>query len=338
MDGPPRQRRVIRSRALGLWRLRRNSPVKRHDFEKQGANMKRILQVFLSIVAILSAVILYNLLRDAQWAHSWLKSMLVMLPELGTVIAIFELHHSEKANELRRERNELAKTNNDLAEKNNQLQAQLQTERNEHLAEIAKRMQRPQTVGERNATKLRERIGSQIVAINSDNSRWGGGPLIAEVSDDNIVALFTPAGPGSQAFVVYAECKDVEVIEIPFGACPIQVKVNKRYGDFVQLGEIRKWEDRRAPAANPEFEKGPMAYNAQYGKQGTSETRTLFIYSHRNRTNSFQLVASTGEQFIGNNKDVSIRFLSQQVAYMSEGFHRTTAGTGESPYPLYISN
>jgi hypothetical protein len=48
------------------------------------------------------------------------------------------------------------------------------------------------------------------------------------------------------------------------------------------------------------------------------------------------LEASTGERFIGNNKAVSIRFLSQQVEYLSDGFQRSTAGTGESRYPLFI--
>jgi uncharacterized membrane protein YqjE len=114
--------------------------------------MRRVLQISLGIVAIVSGIMLYNLLIDAQWAHSWLKSTLVMLPELGTVIAVFELHHSAKANELRNERNELAKANNDLqdaqnklaednntlagennrlAEENNGLQRKLQSERNE---------------------------------------------------------------------------------------------------------------------------------------------------------------------------------------------------------------
>src|SRR5579862_8605989 len=100
-------------------------------------------------------------------------------------------------------------------------------------------MQRTQAEAEIIAAKLRQHRGSPVVALNSDDSRWGGGPLIAEVSDENIVVLFTPAGPGSQAFVVFANCKDVEVIEIPVGACPIQVKVNKRYGDFIQLGETK---------------------------------------------------------------------------------------------------
>jgi uncharacterized membrane-anchored protein YhcB (DUF1043 family) len=319
--------------------------------------MRRVLQVVLGIVAIVSGIMLYNVLRDAQWAHSWLKSTLVMLPELGTIIAVFELHHSAKANELRNQRNELAKANNDLegvrnalAEENNtlsavnnklteeynELQRQLQTERNEHLAEIARQMQRPQTVSERNAAKLRQHLGSPVVVFNDDNGRWPGTPRIAEVFEGNIAALFQPTQQGSQAYVVYADCKDLEVIEIPSGSCPLQVKVNKRYGNFIQLGEIKRWEDRKTPSAMPAFERGGTAYNAQFRKPGSSETRTLSIYTSKDGANSFQLEGSTGEPFVGDNKAVSIRFLSQQVEYLSEGFQRSTAGTGESRYPLFV--
>ena len=319
--------------------------------------MRRVLQFSLGIVAIVSGIMLYDVLRDAQWAHSWLKSIVVMLPEAGTVIAVFELHHSAKANELRCERNELAKANNELeetrnklaegnntlaaannrlAEENNELQRKLQSERNEHLAEIARQMQRPLTEAEMNAAKLRKHLGSPVVALNSDNSRWGGGPRIVEVSDGNIVAFFHPAQQGSQAFVIYADCKDVEVIDIPIGACPLQVKVNKRYGDFIQLGEITKWEDRKKSSAMPAFEGGGIAYNAQFRKPGSPETRTLSVHTSKDGTNSFLLEASTGERFVGNNKAVSIRFLSQQVEYLSEGFQRNTAGTGESRYPLFV--
>jgi hypothetical protein len=319
--------------------------------------MRRTLQIFLCVVAVVSGIMLYNLLRDAQWAHSWLKSALVMLPELGTVIAVFELHHSAKANELRNERNELAKANNELqearntlagdnntlaaennrlAEENNELQRKLQSERNEHLAEIARQMQRPQTQAEINAAKLRKYLGSPVVALESNNSGWPGDPLIAEVTDDNIVAFFHAARQGSQAYVVYADCKDLEVIEIPTGSCPIQVKVNKRYGNFLQLGEIKKWEDRKTPHAMPAFERGGAAYNAQFKKPGSPETRTLSVYTSKDGANSFLLEASTGERFVGNNKAVSIRFLSQQVEYLSDGFQRGTAGTGESRHPLFI--
>jgi hypothetical protein len=304
--------------------------------------MRRVLQIFLGIVAIVSGIILYNLLRDAQWAHSWLKNILILLPELGTVIAVFELHHSANANELRNERNELAKTNNTLvgennrlAKENNELQRTLQTERNEHLGEIARQMQRPQTKAEINAVKLRQHLGSPVVAMNSDNSRWPGAPLIVEISDDNIVAFFHPAA-GSQAFVIYADCNDLEIIEMPTGACPLQVKVTKRYGNFVELGEIKRWEDRKTPQAIPTFERGGAAYNAQFRKPGSSETRTLFVFTAKDGTNSFLVEASTGERFVGNNKAVSVRFLSQQVEYLSEGFQLSNAGTGASPYPLFI--
>ncbi|HEY1210198.1 MAG TPA: hypothetical protein VGE85_12570 [Terracidiphilus sp.] len=298
--------------------------------------MKRILQIFLGIVAIVSGIVLYNLLRDAQWAHSWLKSILVMLPELGTVIAIFELEHSAKANELRKERNKLERVNVELAEKYGELQRQLQTERNEHLAEIAKHIQRPQTVAERNAAKLHEHLGSPVVVFNDDDSRWAATPQIAEVSEGNIVALFEPMKQGSQAYVIHADCKDIEIIEVARGSCPLQIKLNKIYGSIINLGEITKWEDRRTPAAIPVFERGGIVYDTQFRKPGSSETRTLFIYSSKDGANSFMLEASTGERFIGNNKAVSIRFLSQQVEYLSDGFQRSTAGTGESRYPLFI--
>jgi glutaredoxin len=280
-----------------------------------------------------------------------------MLPELGTVIAVFELHHSAKANELRNERNKLANANNKLqeaqntlaednntlaaennrlAEGNNELQRKLQSERNEHLAEIARQMHRPQTEAEKNAVKLRQHLGSPVVALNGDNGRWGGGPLIAEVTDDNIVAIFCPAQQGSEAFVVYADCKDLEVIENPIGSCPLQVKVNKRYGSHIQLGEIKRWEDRKTPSAEPAFERGGAAYNAQFKKPESPETRTLTIYTSKDGANSFLLEASTGKPFVGNNKAVSIRFLSQQVEYLSDGFQRSLAGTGESRYPLFV--
>ena len=312
--------------------------------------MKRVLQVSLGVVAIVSGIMLYNLLRDAHWAHSVLKSILVMLPEFGTVIAVFELHHSAKANELRNERNELAKannlledvrnalaaSNNKLAEEYKELQRQVQTERNEHLAEIARQIQRPKTVAERNASKLREYLGSPVVVFNGDDSRWAGTPQIAEVSDGNIVALFLPMQQGSQANVIHADCRDIEIVEIAQGSCPLQVKVNRRHGNPIQLGEITKWEDRKTPSATPLFERGGFAYNAQFRKPGSPETRKLSIYSSKDGANSFLLEASTGERFVGNNKAVSIRFLSQQVEYFSDGFQSNGASTGESRHPLFV--
>jgi hypothetical protein len=102
------------------------------------------------------------------------------------------------------------------------------------------------------------------------------------------------------------------------------------------LGEIKRWEDRKTPSALPAFERGGSAYNAQYRKPGSPETRTLSVYTSKDGANSFLLEASTGEHFVGNNKAVSMRFLSQHVEYLSDGFQRSTAGTGESRHPLFI--
>ncbi len=269
--------------------------------------MRRVLQVFLGIVVVVSGIVLYNLLRGEQWAHSWLKIICAMLPEAGTIIAIAELQHSAEANDLREERNRLAKESNDLTEENRKLNA----ERNEHLALIAKGVvERPQTPAERNATRLRRYLGNPVDVTNHDNSRWGTPPLIAEVSDENIVAFFLPSQSGGQATAIYADCADVEITEIAQGACPLQIKVNKRYGNLVQLGSITKWEDRNSAAATPRFERGGAVVNAQYSKQGTAETRTISVFSSKDGTNSFLLEASTGEKFVGDNKAVSIRFLS----------------------------
>ncbi len=67
--------------------------------------MKRVPQVFLESWRLYREFCCYNMLSAAQWEHSWHKSILVILPEFGTIIAVFELHHSAKANELRNERN-----------------------------------------------------------------------------------------------------------------------------------------------------------------------------------------------------------------------------------------
>lgn len=305
--------------------------------------MRRTLQVLLGVVVLVSGVVLYSVLRDANWAHSWLKSLLVMLPEVGTIVAIVESHHAAKANELRGERNELAKLNNDLdkvrndlLERNTALLGELDAKRNAHLQEIARQVQRPQSLADRNAAKLRQFVGRPVAVTNRDNSRWGTPPLIAEVSDDGIVALFLPARQGSQATVTFADCADIEITDIPRGDCPVQIKVNKLHGGLVQLGEITRWEDRRTAAAAPNFERGGTAFDARYTKPGTSDARTAFIYSSRDGSNSFLLETSTGERFVGDNKAVSIRFLSQQVEYLSDGFRRAGMGTGQSPFPLFV--
>lgn len=308
--------------------------------------MRKLTQSFLIIIVGGSLLMLYNLVREAHWELEWWKAVILILPDAGAVIAIVELNHSAEANELRTERNRLATANNELAdqrnrlaEENNELQQQLQSlqaERNEHLAEIAKQMQRPQTVAEKNSAKLRQHLASPVVIFNPDNSRWPNTPRIAEVSDSNIVALFQPMQQGSQAWVSYADCGEIEIIEIAKGACPIQIKVNKRYGNTVSLGDIVNWEDRNTPAAAPKFEGPELAYRTEYSKSGSPEIRRLFIYASTVAPSSYMLEASTGERFVGDNIEISKRFHYLKVEYRAAGFIEKAAGDGVRPHPLYV--
>lgn len=290
--------------------------------------MKRILQVVLGLVVIISGIVLYNLLRDVNWAHSWLKSILVMLPEIGTIIAIIELSHSAEANKLREERNK-------IAFENNELKKELDAERNKHLAKIAEQVQRPLARADRISEQLKQYCGKKVSVRNYDDTGWGISPEIAEISDGNIVALFLPAQPGSQASATYINCEDLDIFEIQEGDCPVRIKLKKK-GELVTLGEIVKWEDRKVASIQQRFERGDVVCNARYTKQGSSEIKDILIYASRDGANWFQLTNSNGEQFIGNNKDVSIRFLVQEVNFLAEGFQRTSFGSGSSKFQLFV--
>lgn len=296
----------------------------------------RILQIALVFVCAVSGIMLFNLLRDGHWMNSSWKSILMFLPEAGLIFAVFELEHSAKANELREQLNGLVKSNSDLTKANAELQAKLDHQRNERLAEIAKGVQRPQSLAERNALKLRQYVGEPVAVRNHDGSRWGIAPSLAEISDDNIAALFLPA-QGSQATAQYVECDQLEILEVPQGNCRVQLTVKRYYGSVMQLGEIKRWEDRKTPAAAPIFEKGVAVVTASFTKPGSSERRELFIFAAKDGTNSFMLESSVDGRFIGDNRAVSIRFLSLQVELFAAGFQRSGFGTGGGPHPLFVS-
>ena len=319
--------------------------------------IRKSVQILLSLVVVVSGIALYNLLRESHGTYGLLKVLLASLPEIGTVLAVFELRHSAEANELRKdantlrdeanvlrgEHNQLVENNRDLTIERNDLEREkaelgreLHTERNKYLEAIAANTQRQPTQADRNAAKLRQQLGTSVVVYNSDDSRWGAPVQIADVSDDNILTLFQPMQHGGQAFASFADCKDIEIMDVPLGACPIQIKVIKRHGNTLQLGEITKWEDRKSPTAAPTFEKGDLAYRATYTKAGSSEMRTIFIYATKEGSNSFLLEASTGERFIADNKEVSKRFFSIKVEYVFAGFIESNAGDGVRPFPLYL--
>jgi hypothetical protein len=173
------------------------------------------------------------------------------------------------------------------------------------------------------------------VKVSEGQGGWGDAPEIVQVSDDNIVTLFTPRGGlTTAAWCVRVRCDELEITEIPEGSCPLRIKVLKRYGQDVQLGEITKWEDRLQAAVT--VSKGSQAYHAAYGKAGISETRTLNIYASADGRNSFVLEASPGGTSTGDNVEISKRFMLLQVDYEAAGFSHRSSGTGSSPFPLFI--
>jgi len=196
--------------------------------------MKELLAIALVTDLLTAIVVLRSEIKDFLWAHPWWHSFLVALPAIALpVLAYFELRHSSEANRLRVEAN--------------RLRSELNTERNKHLQQIAKNTERPITQAERNAQRLREHLRANVTVTEAHGGNWGNAPEVVEVSEDNIVTLFTPRGySSSSAWCIRVHCGDLEITDIPHGSCPLRLKILKRHGDTVQLGEITKWEDRKA--------------------------------------------------------------------------------------------
>jgi hypothetical protein len=301
--------------------------------------MKRVFAIAVVVELVFVIVLLHSAIKEFLWTHPWWLSFLAALPEIALAIfAGFELSHSGEANTLRFEANVLRAEANRLQDRIASLTAELDAERNKHLQQIAKNTEKPVTQAEKNADTLRKHLRAKVT-VSEEHGDWGNiTPEIVEVNDDNIVTLFTPRGySSSTAWCIKVHCGDLEITDIPQGSCPLRLKVLKRYGNVVQLGEITKWENRLQPAANPTFAKRVTAYHAMYSKPGLSKSRSLCVYASSDGANSFLLEASTGETAMGNNKEISKRFMVLQIEYEAAGFGRSSSGTGSSPHRLFIS-
>jgi hypothetical protein len=291
--------------------------------------MRRPTAIAVLAYLVFVAIALYSDIKDFFWAHPWWQSFLAAVPAIAlAVFAGIELTHSGEANTLRSEANHLQKRIADLTR-------ELDAERNKHLERIADNTARPLTRGERNADILRKHLRANVT-VSEGQGGWPNTPEIVEVKDD-IVTLFTPrTGSSPQAWCARVHCDDLEISDIPRGSCPLQLKIIKRYGPDAQLGEITRWEDRDQPAAIPTFAKGDTAYHATFSKPDSSERRTLAIFTSKGGTNSFLLEASTGETVTGDNVEISKQFMIMYVQYEASGFNRNSAGSGVSPYKLFI--
>jgi hypothetical protein len=281
----------------------------------------------------LAVILLYSDVVKVLAARPWWEDLIVAVATVAVpILALLELRHSGEANDLRREANVLRADALRLQE----MIGELEAEKTGHLAQIAANTQRPVTQAQRNAETLRRHIGA-CVSVTEGQGGWPSTPLIVEVSDANIVTLFSPsAGSNPQAWCVQVDCGELEISEIPQGACPLRVHVRRRYGPNVPLGEITRWEDRNLPAATPRFNKGGNVYHATFSKPGSSETRHLHVYASADGANSFLLETSAGEKVIGDNVEISRRFMLYEVAYRAAGFNRSGSGTGGSPHQLFI--
>jgi hypothetical protein len=189
----------------------------------------------------------------------------------------------------------------------------------------------------RSATEL---FGGKSKGTGGGKKRTMSAATLVEVSNDGIASLFIPYGNSSgRAFLVNVHCDDLEITEIPQGDCPIRLKVLKRYGADVQLGEITKWEDRHQPAAFLAFTKGDNAASATFNKPGTSDQRSLHIYVSKHDSNSFLLEASSArgvERLTGNNIETSNKFMVMCAEFFAEGFTRNNFRSGDGKYRLII--
>jgi len=293
--------------------------------------MRKALTIAVLVDLGIMAIFLRSDIKDFLYFHPWWHSFLVGLPTLTLpAFAYLSWIDSRKTSQLHEEANSLRR-------EKNRLSAELDDERNKQLQQIAKNTERPLTKAERNAKTLRSYIGKKVV-VSEGGGGWPNTPEIVEVTEDNLVTLFTACDRlTSAAWYVQVDCDDLEITLHPQGICPLALVVRKRYGKNVQLGEISKWEDRFQPAATPKFPKTNTVAYATFVRPGSPEQRTLFVYKSPDGSNSFLLDTSTAPDFIGDNVEVSKRFMSMYVDYEAAGFtRRTGANNGGTPHRLFI--
>ena len=161
-----------------------------------------------------------------------------------------------------------------------------------------------------------------------------------EVSEDDILTLFTPAGySSSSAFAVHVQCDQLQIVEVPVGGCALQIKVLERYGATIQLGDIRRWEDRKIPAT-AHRPRGKNVFHSTYHLEGSSNRRGIYIYAPTEGNPQYTLVTVADNKetcaLYGDHIDISKRFAIVQIEWLAEGFQRDAGGSGGSPDRLFV--
>lgn len=261
-------------------------------------------------------------IKDFLWIHPWWHAALIIVPPLALSVIVFwrENHHAGVANELRATANDLRKQLSDS------------------VGRIAHNTTRVPTEAERNTERLRQHLG-QSAHISEGNGHWGaGGAQIAAVSNDNILTLFTPAGySSSTAFAVLVRCDRLQIVEPPTGL--LQIRILERYGDTVQLGEIRRWEDRATPATGPR-PRGANVFHSTYRLEGGAGSRGIYVYAPTKGNSEYSLVTfadntETGALY-GDRVEISKRFALLQIEWLVAGYVRNGGGSGGSTERLFF--
>jgi hypothetical protein len=139
--------------------------------------------------------------------------------------------------------------------------------------------------------------------------------------------------------VVYVRCDELQIVEEPIGSCPLQIKILKRYGETIQLGEIRKWEDRRTPSVTPR-PRGGSVFQATYRLSGSSSKRGIYIYAPTEGNPLYTLATladnkETGALY-GDRVEISKKFALLQVEWLAEGCQYDGGGGGGSTEKLFL--
>ena len=282
-------------------------------------------------------------IRLFLWLHPWWHAAIVLaLPVVvASIFRMRELRHSAEANRLRGKNTEAVTKIGELQDERNELVRErndLEREKNSLMEKIAEGMKRPLSLAERNALRLRKYL-RKTATVSEGSGDWGGMDAeIVDVSEDNVATLFVPAGfSSSSAFAVYVQCDELQIIEVAVGGCAVQIKILKRYGDTLQLGELRKWDDRVTPSTKP-LPKGFNVFDANYNQPGTSKARRVLIYAPREGNPKYTLVAiADGKEtavIYGDNVEISKRFALLQVEIHVEGL-RYNGGSG-NPQGLFL--
>jgi len=315
---------------------------------------RRLFAVGAVVAMAVLAVVLHSQIENFIGTHPWWQDILAFFSTIAIpVLAYFELRHSAEANKLRDEANDLRnranglqdeaneerKKANKFSEEANEQRKEANFERNranEALARIAENTKRAPTKAERNAGKLQKYLRCNAQVINADDSRWPGAAEIVEIKDE-VVTLFTPRSYiSSAASEVHAHCEDIEIIEGSVGSLPLSLKVIKHYGIDKNLGEITIWENRMQQPVVPAFSKGPIVFNAEYHKDGSSEKKRLAVFESANGDNSYMLESTSREPEYGDNEDISRKFMLVQMEYEIQGFIFIGGAPYNAKWKLYI--